>query len=421
MRVSFSILTVIFLVIEINIACSGNPFESGYIITRNKDTIRGTVEIITSKSTPGEVLFRETGANSVTVYSPSALLEFGTAYDVYKSAAVKLNYRSYQFGDLRDSLYNDYLIDTVFLRLIVSGDKELLYYKDSISPEMFFIKNEFGYEWLIHSNITVKGRKKNQRLTNNNYIGQLILYLTGCSSMNLVLSNTSYDMESLVKAFQHYYNCINSSVELYKPKEYKHIELYAIAGVSFTKTGFGGNGYSYLTESNFPWSADFSGGVAVDVFLPEILGRWSINNEVIFTSFHSASTHSYNDNEQSSAVTHTDIGASYLKINNMLRSKIPLLDVSLFFNFGLSNGFTLSTTNKMKQVTTDSEDIHIYEGKAIPDFRNYNFGFIVGFGIKYKRFSAEARYEIGNGVTSTTGLSSNLNRFYIFMGYKILN
>jgi hypothetical protein len=420
MRAFFSIYLILVQIIGFSVVCANNPFEPGYIVTLNNDTIQGLVEVKISRSTPGEVIFRETGGSSISIYSPGKILEFGTAFDVYKSAAVKISQPKYQFGELIDSIPTGFIVDTVFLRLIIGGEKELWYYRDSIGPEMFFIKDERGYDWLIHySNNNVKSRR-NQVVSNNNYIGQLILYLTGCKSMNPILSNTSYTMESLVLAFQQYYECINSSVDLYKPREYKRFELYAIAGVTLTKIGFGGAGYPYLTESNFPWSAGFSAGISGDLFLPDFLGRWSVNNELLFTHFQTNSTHTGLVDENKTAITHTDIGASYIKLNSMLRSTIPLLDVSLFFNFGVSNGIAISKTNKMRQIIVNSSGEEANEGQALSDFRNYSLGLIVGFGVKHKRLSAEARYEIGNSITGDPELSSNLNRFYFFLGYKIL-
>ncbi len=69
----------------------------------------------------------------------------------------------------------------------------------------------------------------------------------------------------------------------------------------------------------------------IDVILPVTKGRWSINNELLLSSYKVKGSYTDFKDEDYYSNTDTEFGYSYLKINTLLRYKHPVGNVFLFF------------------------------------------------------------------------------------------
>lgn len=156
-------------------------------------------------------------------------------------------------------------------------------------------------------------------------------------------------------------------------------------------------------------STNFSTGLFLDVILPRNHGKWSINNELLFSSYKVSGQRGINS---------TEIGYSYLKLNNMVRFKYPVGNLFVYVNAGLSNGFAISETNNKKLYALRNGSPLLTEQKALNDTRKFENGWIFGIGAKHNRFSFEVRYENGNGMSEYQTLSSSTKRYYFLLGYR---
>lgn len=83
-------------------------FDPGYIINRNRDTVRGLIETTEEKNLSGSVRFKKESSSEQIEYYPKDLFGFG----------INLNpYRSIRFSNTIDGNK----MDTVFARQLVSG------------------------------------------------------------------------------------------------------------------------------------------------------------------------------------------------------------------------------------------------------------------------------------------------------------
>lgn len=116
----------------------------------------------------------------------------------------------------------------------------------------------------------------------------------------------------------------------------------------------------------------------------------------------------------------SELGASYLQLNNQLRFFYPVGKLSAYINAGISNGIMISSTNYLKKVTLDSSgDIYaIDEEVAFKDLRKFEFGVIAGAGVTSCNFSIEFRYGIGNGMEAMESVKFLVTRFYLLAGYR---
>lgn len=123
-------------------------------------------------------------------------------------------------------------------------------------------------------------------------------------------------------------------------------------------------------------------------------------------------------NEDKYIVTSTELGASYLKINNLVRFKYPIGQFYLFFNGGISNGFSLGEINYKKKKSKFYSTETIDEDLALTEIRKYEQGYVLGTGVTYNRFSIEIRYEKGTGMSGFVDLKAPTQRYFCLIGYS---
>ncbi|NJK97916.1 MAG: PorT family protein [Bacteroidales bacterium] len=194
-----------------------------------------------------------------------------------------------------------------------------------------------------------------------------------------------------------------------------------MAGATLTTIKFSGSNFKYLENAGFDPSINFSGGTSFEIILPRNLKKWSINNEILFSSYSFQGKYLDMENERNFTLSTTKIGYSYLKMNNLIRYKYPLKNIHIYINAGISNGFALSETNHRKKETTFCTISNVEDIVAIQGPRMYEQGIILGTGIKFNKFSFEFRYERGNGMSDFVTLNSVTNRYFFLLGYHLSN
>ncbi len=417
------ILVFIFSVfIGVLASFGGNDNIPGYIVTLQNDTIEGSLRFENSISNPIELIFMPPGASDEIIYSPHTIKEFGIGTEKYKSAIVKVEQSSNQTSNLSKSAQLSYISDTVFLQVVISGERELLLFVDEYGKNSFYINNGGTFDWLVHKRYQITENEKSRIAYNNNYIGQLIIYFVGCPSINQVISNTSYNLSSLKKAFKYYYDCSNSDAEVVKEDPLIDLKLAALAGLTITKVSFSGVGVDYLTAVQYPWVPMVTAGVSADLFFPKTFGnRWSLNNELLVVSYGVKATYDELINSNSRRSTQTHIGSTYVKLANMFRANFSINYSSIFLDIGVINGFAFASENTMKETTYVGMKEYYEEGKAISSLKKYELSMLFGIGIHGKKLSGMIRYEIGGGVSGDPDIDSSMSRFYFQLGYRFLN
>jgi len=413
------IVTLLFSAGLLNLTFGGVANLPGYVITQNNDTLEGTISINNWDQLTFEGQFFEAGSVDGIVITPYIIKEFGVDVKIFKSAIILIEQRPLKKSQLPTTPVINYRNDTTFLQVVVSGEKELLYL-DNFGKDSYYIKDGDNYNWLIYGEyISTNGGRKT-KVTNNNYIGQLIMYLDGCSSMNKILSGTTYDQKSLVKAFKHYYKCTQSDMKQVKEEDASWLCIYALAGVTATRNRFSGTGNEYLTDVSIPWSISFSGGIGVEVLLPNTNDRWSVINELVFYNFNTKTTYTSVIDENNYTITKTNLGQNALKLNTMFRAEFLVNYSNIFIDVGLYNSFALSDKNIKKTLTVSPLSETSTETFAIDNMRNHGIGLIVGLGMKFNKITGVIRYEIGTGISGNSELESSMSRFSLSIGYRFL-
>jgi len=399
--------------------CQEN-YLPGYILSLHGDTVAGYVDYRNWERNPEKIYFRESQDGSKSTFTPLDIKGFGVTDEVYESAIVETETSTVSTQYLSYSSELIFKKDTAFLQAVVKGAKSLYFYKDRSGKEQFYIGQDSSYELLIYKRYLKDNEGQAVIAENKKFIGQLTIYLHDCPSIQKKLNTADYRVNSLENVFLSYYDCIRAGMTFHKKTEKVTTAIGVLAGVSLTSLTLRSSDpyFSYLVNANYDLSVNFSGGLYFDVILPRNQGKWSICNELIWSSYKVNGQVDDFVNENKYTITYTTLGYSYLKMNNMVRFRYPVGKLSLFINAGISNGYAIIEINQKKQESKLYTQIRIEEGKALSDSRRYELGVVAGVGAAIGRFSFEARYERGNGMSTYSALNSSTNRIYFLLGFR---
>jgi len=293
---------------------------------------------------------------------------------------------------------------------MIHGPKSLYYYQNKYGRIQFYIKDDSDYELLIHKKYLKSIDDRMVSTENKEYLSQLSLYFEDCPTIHPVLMNTGYNKKSLEELFQFYYYTTKSDMTFQKKTEKFSMELGVVAGLSNTSIKFSGEyDYDYLNQAIFNQSHNVTFGLFLNVVLPRNNERFSIYNELIYTSFNLKSPSNV---KNTILYNNTTFKYSYLKVMSMLRYRVPIGKLLGYINVGISNGLAFQETNYFNYGQS------VEKIKPITKPRNYEQGYILGLGTNYKKYSFEFRFEKGNGFTQDVATTIS-TRYYLLLSYKL--
>ncbi len=409
-------ILITFFLILFDISAKNKP-EPGYVITVNNDTIEGYVNCYTWLKDNSEISFFNNEGGTEIIYSPKNIKAFGTQNEMYRRAVIAVDQHTLAGLNGVNSSSLNLFSDTVFLKVLVDGKKQLLVLNDSTGRENFFIYNNSVYTWLTHYTYAIVNNGKVKKINNNNYIGQLLMYLDGCRKINELLSKTRYTSPDLVKVFEEYNDCIGLNITYsYVDKNIKY-DLGVSIGATMTKLWFDNTTPDWISEPDYPRSTNVTGGFSVNVFLPGKINFWSVYNEVTYSSFKTNASYNNIIDANNNSVYDINIAAHYLNINNMLRANISGLNVGVFFNIGISNGITIAKTNKLTGTVVSEGVSKDVDKTAVDGFKVYQPRLLVGGGVNFRKILFEVRYMYGSSISSID--KSSTNTILLLLNYKL--
>ena len=420
------IILIIFGIVLFQTSFSQENYLPGYIIKLNGDTLRGFIDYRYWERNPDKISFQEKQISNKVNYNPMDIKGFCVLDEIYESAIIKTEISPNNTKELKQ--YDEELkfeVDTTFLQTMIQGVKNLYFYKNKYGKEQFYIRQDSSFELLIYKRYLTQVKNHldprfSEHVINENkrYLGQLLLYFQDCPTIQTKLRDTEYKKKSMENLFQYYYNCTKSEIKFQKKTEKTSIEIGILAGISSTSLKFKGETKGYLVNAGYNQSVNLSAGLFADVSLSRHQGKWSIYNELIFTSYKVNGRFVNYLDEEKYTIYNTTIELSYLKMNNMMRFKYPIGNISVYANAGISNGFAINVTNFRKTESRFYSTTEVEIDKAIDGLRKYEQGYIVSLGSKFKKYSFEIRREWGNGMSPIRVLKSSANRFYFLLGYS---
>jgi hypothetical protein len=414
---SILILSLIFISLESY--CQEN-FLPGYLIEPAGDTLHGFVDYRNWVRNPDKISFKANLSDYKLEYTPDQIKGFSVSGEIYESAIVETEISPVNKQYLQYDPELHFRTDTAFLQVMFRGTKSLYSYVTKDEKDQFYIWQDTSCVLLIYKRYLVEKGHYNKIYIaeKNNYTGQLSLYLHECQTINKYIENIQYQKNSLDNLFLHYSKCTAEEFDFHRKDDEPRFEVGLLGGLSLTNLKLSGTGYDYLINAGYDLSANISAGIFFDFIRVRNQHKWSWCNEILFTRFKVEGQYYQYFNENNYTTTYTTIALLYQKWNSMVRYKFPAGKLFIFANAGVSNGIVMMGTNSMTQEIKFYDMERTEDGNALTDTRFYELGFVAGIGTKFKKFSFETRFEIGNGFSDDDDLSAITNRYYFLLGYR---
>lgn len=418
----FTTLFCLSLVFSVSILFAQTNLVRSTITLKDGSSQNGLIDWQNPRITPETITYFKSSNDQGTELSPTDLKEFTVNNLRYVTSTVDIETSPYKVESLENTSELNLEPREVFLEQIVSGEKNLFQFVRKDGRYLFYYESQGEFNFLMHKIYTKKQQvgmnMSNTVVENQKYKGQLIIYLLDCPKIQSFVQDLEYTTKSMTRLFESYSKCNGGQVEKIVKQGKPTSRIAVFAGLSSTALNFSGGEYQSHSNADFGRSNDLTFGFSLDVVSAKNNGKWSINNELAYTSFFLNYSLREGSGVDDYTLTYFEIGFSYLKLNNMFRYNIYNDPWSLFINAGISNGFVLGEKNYKYQFTKFYNQESSNTGKAIEDTRSHELGLQFGLGASYNRFFAELRYEVGNGVIVDIKSSSASNRLYLQAGYR---
>jgi hypothetical protein len=247
------------------------------------------------------------------------------------------------------------------------------------------------------------------------------LYFEDCPDLGAKIQGSNYDRKSLESIFTSYHqHCRKTEATFIKEKENVQSSYGLLAGMTSTSVGFSvlDREFEYLLYTDYPMSNNFTGGIFYEIIFPRSQGKWSLNNELFYTSFQTEGVYEDSVSARLYKVHYSEFAYAYIQLKPMVRYSYPLGKVSIFASAGVSFGFSINGKSHYVVEKTNDGGTTISEGIA-PGGKKGEQGLILGTGLRINKVSLELRFEKGNGFSNLILAGANTNRYFFLMGYRL--
>ncbi len=188
-------------------------FKPATVVLANGDSIRGFIRHDNWRITPSKIRFKKDEVSEIQTLRPADIKQFTVGGETFISAITDIDTR---FDDLQRTNNDEKIytrVDTLFLKLQVSGPKPLYSYYDNVY-HFYILRNDtiellrFKKFETPHAN-SIDGLSNRGRAVKfqDTYLWQLQEYLEDCNASKPTVVSTPYTLKGMITSFQAYYNC----------------------------------------------------------------------------------------------------------------------------------------------------------------------------------------------------------------------
>lgn len=364
---------------------SQSDYREGFIILKNKDTLKGYINYKITKSKFKKIEFKKTLESKKTEYTPLRIDGYGyKKNEFFKS--VKIN----------QSKYND----TFFIETLVSGNVSLYKLYDD-----FFIEKDTIFKWLDNEKKIIYRNGTKYNSNTKRYLGILKYLFKDCKSVKNQVIKTPYKENDLVILISNYNSCKGVTEIVYKKnKPWIKTNFGAFVGYNFTNI----KKDLYELNNTVGNTNSVSFGAFLEIASPRIVERVSFYTGLVYNT-----TKSYQYEFDNSRLYEFESEISFIKIPIAVRYTFPERKNTPYFNIGILNVLDINSNSVIN--TEYVRGTNVYTSKTLYSPTFNTIGFTTGFGIKRKINSKletfmDVNYEFLR-IKNTTTHNYNLNYF----------
>ncbi len=250
-------------------------FEKGYFVDNSGKKSEVLIKNLDWKNSPTEFEFKTDGSSEIKKESIKNIQEFGIDNEQkYVRKTVLIDSSSKQLNNLSYERKPEFKEETVFLKYVVDGKADLLYYENGDIEKFFFSTNDSEIQQLIYKPYYIDASSV---AYNEDYKKQLIDNLN-CGVNLTDVNNLKYKSNDLVKVFLKYNECSNSSAINYN-ENYEERDLFNLTvrpGVNLSSFEISNSSFATSESNKFDNKVTFRIGVEAELILPFNKNKWAV-------------------------------------------------------------------------------------------------------------------------------------------------
>lgn len=249
-------------------------FENGYFISNSGAKTDVLIKNIDWLNNPSEIEFRQNESSASQKESIKNIQEFGI-YNGQKFVrkTVMIDHSSNDLGKMSDIYKPEFKEETLFLKYLVEGKTNLLYYENGGLKRFFYSSGDSDATQLVYKPYYIEQGKIGY---NEEYKNQLIKILKCSLDKNLV-QKSNFERKVLIDFFTKDNECSTGSSTDFTKNENKRdlFNLTIRPGINFSKLTTYEDLYLVTTEKYDPQTT-FRMGLEFEFILPFNKNKWSL-------------------------------------------------------------------------------------------------------------------------------------------------
>gem|GEM_PF-583627 len=283
------------------------PFNTGYIIKTNRDTVRGFIQFGQEKELSRSVKFREGSSATVNEFTPSDILGFSEENEIYKSL--------HFLNTAEDSVK-----ETAFVKLLVTGEYSLYAYTKE--DRKFYLLRSDTTDYFLYDGVYTNMGALVQK---GNYQNYLFFISVNCEKLSNLSNRIAYNDKDMADFVSKADDCISPG---------KTVNLYQKPKILIQPEAF-------IGAWPIPDKTELVADLTLRFFLPKIDKKTSLNIGVHYVNLTKESDEIANNYSRYKLSTHYNIISVPVTIQyNFLNGT-----VQPYFYAGASLAYTISNTN----------------------------------------------------------------------------
>ncbi|WP_214072693.1 hypothetical protein [Mucilaginibacter sp. dw_454] len=306
-------------------------FHKGYVVTLTGDTIKGSIDFKEWYRNPRQIKFKADGAPKVNQYNVLNSTGFGvTGYDRFQRFVVPIAQDKINLSELSHSIDTTVIIDTVFLKVVATGNHVSLYSYNDKKEELFIQQGNEPPKSLIRHFYLVG---EDRILTDARYVFQLQksakTYQPGDSKLFKDIERVRYDADDIAKLVYR----INGSAGIVKAPAISHLANRFYLGAGINDASISTTEQNNLITDRAASSVLPAINVGYDIYLKNNIGKLIFRTELNFSGTKGDIDRTYTASSETEK----------LKYNQYVFSANPQLVFNIYngenFKFFIDGGF----------------------------------------------------------------------------------
>ena len=406
----YSLLLIGFLFMAIETQAQQKKADASVTLS-NGTILNGTLKFGDWDINPEKIQFKQNDSSRFQTYLPNELISFSTHQTTFETATVSIDIAGNEVADLQKYPVYDTSTQSVFLKQLVAGPMSLYQYTHQHGSINFFIKTSEGqwhrlqYKRYLNDDFEIQ--------ESNTFRNELTYFLRDCPKIIPSLQTLSYTSASLRTLFLTYARC--KGVHTPEKKEVRPKKSLGIyAGLSYGSMNTKGMETLLLNGATFNPSANAAFLISAGFPIAHRFQQHQIQLEfgtkqLRISGIDAKAYNFYVGHDFSIRINYV-----FAKANLLYRYHFMKKDkLQLFADIGLSFMAAMKAELEIKDMKT---------GKTYPNatpFRRTEESLIGGVGAHIGRISLLGRYEMGTGLSQTSGVKSKSGTGFVFAGYQL--